>query len=728
MFHAKHFLERTVLKKMLQNLFRTVRKDGRCKYERIYTIHTFPYSRLSHDTVCQEGKKNPIEYISLPGAFDIETTSYHDGERIRGFMYVWQMCVQGYCVGGRTWEEWIEFLRILRGLFGTYDKKRLVIYVHNLGFEFQFIRSLLGQYAPITVFAAQKRKPMKATWQGIEFRCSFKLTNMSLARALENEYGCPYLKAVGDLDYKVYRDPYTILTDIEHTYCFMDVLGLYHFIINRLANEGDNLATIPLTSTGYVRRDCRKACKASRPYMAVYKRQSLNERVYTLLKEAGRGGDTAANRYLSGKEVADVDSYDVASSYPYQMLTQKFPSRKFYPYGRVETEAELRNLCKDTPVLARLEFDGLRLKRNEYHAYLSFSKATSFDGAHKIANGRVLSANHIAYTLTDIDWSIVDDCYEWDGLKVGDVYTSRYDYLPEELRGVILEYFRQKCVLKEKLNELEQAGLEETEEYVNITYLYAKSKNRLNGIFGMCYTDPVRQEILYDPYNPDGLIWREEETDIKKALADTERYSNSFLVYAWGVWTTVHARRHLHNLLRLTGEGTIYWDTDSSKAIDVSHKAISDANAAICTICDERGAYIQTESKRYYLGVYEHETAKGKYRLFKTLGAKKYAYVDHKGELHLTVSGIGKSKSPYLPDGARELGDIANFKPGFVFKESGGITLHYNDEEITKICPPGCKGAPFTCASNVGMENSTYTIGVTGEYAEIIGLNLLDSA
>ena len=98
------------------------------------------------------------------------------------------------------------------------------------------------------------------------------------------------------------------------------------------------------------------------------------------------------------------------------------------------------------------------------------------------------------------------------------------------------------------------------------------------------------------------------------------------------------------------------------------------------------------------------------------LWAKKYVYEDEKG-LHVTISGVNKKL------GAKELKTIDNFVPGFVFKDAGGLTLYYNDAEqgIHQITVNGCT---MTTASNIGMIDSTYEIGITGEYAELIGYNI----
>lgn len=694
--------------------FQTLRKDNKEEYQIAYEPQEYPFKRLTELVLSNKKNVCSIHF----GAFDTETTTYIEHGKAKGFMYLWQLCFDGVCVYGHEWEEFFTFMETVHSI----TKSKIILYVHNLGYEYQFMyRYLFKYYRKVEVFSAQKRKPISVRCDDkLEFRCSWKLSNMSLHKATLNELGNPYLKAIGDLDYDVYRDKLTPLSDTEFGYGMMDVLALYHYILHKMENEGDDLLTIPLTSTSYVRRECRAACKADRSYMQSYRMQKLTPMVYTLLKEAGRGGDTASNYRMTNQEIADVDSHDVASSYPYQLCTQNYPITRFYPYGEINSEEELNALCDKKAVLFRCAFKGLKMKRDAVNLYLSASKAIEIGNKMKIANGRVMSAPAVTFTFTDIDWELVQRDYTWDEVVFTDVYVAKYGYLPDCFVNVIMSYFKEKCELKYKVEHCT-----DPKEKENYEYLYAKSKNRLNGIFGMAYTDPVRDEIFQDL--DDECRWKSVTPDVAEALKDTYRASNNFLVYAWGAWTTAHARKHLHNLLDITGEGTIYWDTDSSKHIhdDEVNARILQENEKIKRICEARNAYCDVHGERFYLGIYEQEPSM---KIFKTLGAKKYAYVDKKDKFHCTISGVAKNeKEPLLPDGAREMKTISNFKIGYTFHEAGGITLHHHEDEIfTKHCLSD-PSQTFTVGASIGSTKGTHKIGVSKEYAKVLGINLYKS-
>lgn len=691
------------------------RVDGGEDIIEAYDVLDFPYERLNAKALNTK-KKKPKQYIYTFATFDIESTTILAAERPYGFMYHWQMNVGGFVVVGRTWESWLDFMTRLELFFGTSNDRRLVIYVHNLGFEFQFIYPFLEEYfGGFDVFARASRQPIKVvTSNGFEFRCSYILTNMTLAKACENEYGVIHPKAKGDLDYRITRTAETPLTDVELGYCVSDVVCLYELIKCRLANEKDNLESIPITSTGYVRRECRRACRENREYYDFIKGLELTPEIYTLLVEAGRGGNTHANRFMAGRIWHDADSFDVASSYPAQMLLKLFPMSKFTYYGDITSVKEFREQIDQYACIFRITFKGLRIKSTTPMPYIPISKCREYDHI-RLDNGRVLSGN-VSLTITDIDFKIIEQEYEWDGFGVTDFYEAYYGYLPEELRGCVLEYFNQKTILKDKIKHST-----DEEERANLNYLYGKSKNRLNGIFGMTFTNPIRANIKMNSQGE----WSEEMPELEEALHKACTSRNNFLYYAWGVWITCWARLHLENLINATnlgsddGEGgaCIYVDTDSSKCINPDIKLINRMNKEIRKEADRLGAFAEVNGERYYMGVYEHEN-KEPIKNFKTLGAKKYAYTDEDG-FHITISGVEKKK------GAKEMGCIENFVAGFIFKEAGGLNLYYNHDVIHQITIDGCT---MTTASNVGLTDSTYVLGLTDEYAELIGYNLyLDS-
>ena len=146
--------------------------DG-TKTEKVYGIHDFPYDKYSHSMVSVTHGKHPCIYLELSAAFDIETTNIvADVERPYAFMHHWQFCIENSVVFGRRWEEFTEFLRRLHDALYLASNRRLVVFVHNLSFEFQFMRRFLNIEGG---FYKAERKPLKVVINGFEFRDSYAL-------------------------------------------------------------------------------------------------------------------------------------------------------------------------------------------------------------------------------------------------------------------------------------------------------------------------------------------------------------------------------------------------------------------------------------------------------------------------------------------------------------------------------------------------------------------------
>lgn len=670
-------------------------KSGDC----IYNLRVFPWQKISMSPKVRDRHKT--EYYNIPCAFDIETTNMPPVERTwtdkngrekkeviekaYAYMYHWQLCIDRYVLFGRTWEEYITTMDMLSAKLGLGDGCRLVIYVHNLPYEFQFMHDF---QEIVSMFARKERKPMKyVEKRGIEWRCSYMLSNMSLAKFCENSRNVTHGKIVGEYDYSKIRTPYTKLTDEEEQYCYNDVYGLCECIRDRLTE--DNIVTIPLTSTGYVRREFRKAVLSNSQNRRIFSKTRPMPECYILLKEAFAGGNTHANYRKVGYTIEHVRSYDITSSYPGVMLRKKFPMA----FVKIRDSKWSDYYRSGEALLFRVRWLNLRYKRQAGIPYISISKGRQ-RSAIVNDNGRVLNADTFEMTLTDLDFKIIASMYEWQEMYVHDVYTAHYDYLPLEFRQTLYEYFEQKTMLKGTEHE----------------YEYMKSKNRINSAYGMMVTDIVAPEIVYQ-----NGTWSEKPVSVEHAIADYYHNKNSFLAYQWGVWVTAWARTELQKGIDACGMDIIYVDTDSIKtAKDVSME-IERINAEVIEETESAGmkGSVEHNGKNYYMGTWEYE---GTYDEFRTLGAKKYV-VKENGKYKTTVAGLSKSV------GAKYINEhgIEAFAIGTVFKKCGNLTATYNDESIHDIT---IDEHTFLTASNLALIDSDYTLGVTQEYWELFGENL----
>ena len=141
--------------------------------------------------------RQKYSYYNLPMSYDIETTAIEDGDNEYAYCYLWQFDIDGYVFIGRSLREFKCFLADLRRLLNLHDTKRIVVYVHNLAYEFQFLKDLFNW---TEIFALSKYKPIRAVAvdYGIEFRCSYKLSNLSLESLSEFTDSSKLVAAIED--------------------------------------------------------------------------------------------------------------------------------------------------------------------------------------------------------------------------------------------------------------------------------------------------------------------------------------------------------------------------------------------------------------------------------------------------------------------------------------------------------------------------------------------------
>ena len=659
--------------------------------ENIFTFDTFDFNIIKNASVQKrkkgnQGKRNnKRKYKNLFCAFDIETTN--DLTINQAYMYIWQFQIDEYTITGRTWDDFLVFMNRVADQLD--DNVYIVVYVHNLSFEFSFLKGIYS-FEPEEVFAIESRKVLKCEMLNhFEFRCSYLLTNMNLA-SFTKKMGVIEKLSGEEFDYTKIRYPWTKLSDREFEYCITDVISLVEALRVYFSIENDNFYTIPLTSTGFVRRDVKRA-------MRHYNRADLQKQlpdldIYRLLRQAFRGGNTHANRYYSGMILENVSSFDRVSSYPDVQINELFPMGNWIHEPEPDLERVIRKIYKQKRAcLLCIAFYDIRLKNPmDGCPYIAKHKCINLRD-HYNDNGRILWADYLEVALTDIDFKIIYEQYDFESIAVLNMYHTRYGRLPRPLRDEVKKFFRAKTELKNV------PGAE-------LYYMLAKAK--LNSIYGMSVQNLVKQNIKY--INDEFVHEHEPELDLL-----IKANKKAFMMYSWGVWTTAHARKQLQVAIDKVAEQFVYCDTDSVKYIDNGKIDFNEYNKNRIKISESNDGYADDiNGERYYLGLYDFE---GIYKKFITLGAKKYAYIDQEDQLHLTVAGVGKSK------GATELGErggIEQFKEGFIFRKAGGTEAVYNDRpEIESI---NIDGHELKISSNVMIKQSIYTLGITGEYKKIL--------
>lgn len=639
--------------------------------------------------------KNGGTFYNIPCTFDIESTTLEkyreDGTRYgEGFMYHWQFCLDNKVCFGRTWEEFNTLIERITNELDTINST-LVCYVHNLSYEFQFIKDFFRWES---IFAKEKHKVMKCkTKNGIEFRCSYFLSNMSLIKFCENSSRCVHYKMVDNYDYKKIRTPFDELTMEEKAYCYNDVRGLSECIETMLLE--DSITTIPLTNTGFVRRDYRTAMAKNKKNHYKFLETKLDAELYQVMRFMFRGGNTHANRLYANTILEDIYSVDLQSSYPAVMMMDYFPIGKFTKIT-IDTQSKLDKYTSKYCVILDIEFFDIIEKENNYVPYIDI--AHCFEKLEVINdNGRVKSAKYIHTYITEIDLQIIRETYKSKDSNnlnfiIKRAWISPRGKLSKEFRNTLMKWYKAKTELKDSGHD----------------YEYAKSKNRVNSSFGMLVQAIVTEEVEY--INNEWIV---KEIPIETALEDYYNSWSHFLSYQHGVYVTAHARRRLQEGINLVGIDDVYQDTDSVKFRNKKHlKQFEELNKKIIQECENNDipAYVDDRGKRWHLGIWDYE---GKYDKFKTLGSKKYC-VEKDDKLTITVAGMNKKL------GSSAVGSIENFTLGSTWENVGRTTSWYNDSNIHQIT---VNGDTFTTASNIGILDTTYTLGVTTQYWDLIKLN-----
>ena len=644
--------------------------------------------------------KNPVgnnstrtkkHILDLLCAFDIETSRVPGTEQAVCYHWQLQCGLEHPTIRGR--ELW-QFRKLMDSFAENIKKDQtLYIFVHNLSYEFHFLRGVYPELSAEDVFSLKPRKPVKVRLYGgkIELRCSYILTNMSLGE-WTSKMQVEHQKLSGDaFDYDAVRYPWTDLTEEQLDYCRNDVLGLVEALWVQLNINDDTLSSIPLTSTGYIRRSVKRVMKN----WSYYGLQAIqpDPEVYLALREAFRGGDTHCNRFLAGVILKNVKSVDKSSAYPDACVNyDEFPMGTFRRSIKKTLKWAKQLIRLHRAVLMRVRFTNLRL-RDEFDPcpYISFSKVRGVKVYEcQLDNGRILTAPHAETTLTDIDWCIIEAQYEWDSVEVLDMWDTRKGFLPDILRSLIISYYEDKTKLK---------GVQGQEVY------YVKSKNLLNSVYGLQAQDPCKPTTVYDDSQED--IFSVVEGDIPALLEKSRR--QPYGSYQWGVYCTAIARRELRKMITKAGDDFVYCDTDSVKVLgDLDVSKYNRDKIRTSTLNGAKA--VDPSGEAHYMGVFEDD---GQYDRFVSLGAKKYAYEDKKG-LHITIAGVGKKA------GARELekaGGLEAFKDGMKFVEGGGTEAVYNDHTSTEIEIDGHK---LYIGPNIYLKPSTYTLGITDDYLRIL--------
>lgn len=633
------------------------------------------------------------QYICL----DTETSHNHNEEHPECWVYQWAFTFNNAIYYGRKPSDLIKAFNKIIEFYHLDENNKIYVFVHNLPYDFSYLCLFLHQaYGdPVNILASDLHKPFVITYScGLEFRCTYKLSNDSLDR-WSRKLGVKHPKMVGAIDYDVIRYQDSPLFRDDWRYMFTDCIAMDESLKKQLDLYDDSIKTLPLTSTGYPRREVFRAYnghddhKKKNKERQKFKDTRLDTASFLAYDDDYAGGITHGNRYYRNKTLkGDIRHRDFRSHYPTQQQ-KLMPMGKPVPFTGQTTLAALEKYMDTFAILCHVRLKDVKIRSKKIT--LPYLQSSHVQRHHTKGfrllddNGRVIQFQGTSELWLDInELKIILDQYTCDYM-ITESYASMWGPLPPWMTDTVNRHFKLKSDLSKKVKDAKNAGADR-DEILKLELDLMKSKNMLNGIYGVTGTNPVREEITLA-----SDVWDRKKPELKTIGEKLDKYYNSYkhcMRYPWGVYTTILARLQLMEVYNIIGaDNFIYADTDSMfyfSTPEIEQK-LNDYNEQLKHWAMQNKAYIITDTGdiiNYNAFLDEGENIKE----FRFLHSKCYAYVTDDNKLHCTIAGVKAYDHVTKTYREDELGSIDDLDDGKVFTKCGGTKAKYiatGDIEIT---------------------------------------------
>ena len=645
-------------------------------------------------------KKVRVAYYNIPCSFDIETTA----GRLGSYMYFWQFNIAGYTIYGRTWYSFEILIRYLNAVFDL-TKIKLICYIQNINYEYQFLRVRYKDNIN-RVFATKKRNIIYFQMFNIEFRDSYILFGCSLEKIGKDLKTFPFRKS-HDLDYSKLRNSKTQLTQKEIKYCLLDVIVLSCAIFEKI-QQHKYIYNIPLTKTGYTRKYIREFLHRDKDFQRVVKNLKLTVETYEQMRRAFAGGFSHGNAHRNGVAIKNCLSADECSEYPACELLYMYPMKYIGNYDELRKIDKQRLIDGKICYIADFTFTKIRPKQNVVDNIISYSKC-KITGNFKLNNGRVICAEELCISATNVDFEMFEKFYDWETVTIKNYNVYLLGYLPKSLLIAVVELFKKKNTLKNIKQEAEN---------------YKLAKELLNSNYGAMVESVLKLFYEFDDSTGDLIISPNNfEEQIEKYNDSNKRFN----FYLWGVFITSYARRDLFYIfddMRTAGipEKYLLSDTDSIKFEDCPemHEILKKHNARKLELLNRTIDTMKLDEYReilnkYKLGGFEIDD---KYLIFKQFGAKRYVGISSDYELHATIAGLPKKATDNFIRKYGKYKTFELFKKNVTFgcDDSCKLTHYYIDEPQTEIID----GEEMTEFSSIVLQNTSFKMTYAQEFSRFV--------
>lgn len=649
--------ERERVSRLLEREFEVLRFD------------CFDYDALSELIIADQARgRDKRKFNNLFIMADTETSKSTEdvykivkGERVYkdniNYIVKWSLALNAYGLNiavlwGDTPEELIDCMQRIQAVL---PGDTTIIYFHNLSYDYIFLRKFLisAWGFPVKALNTKPHYPVELVYyNGIVLRDSLIVAQRSIQKWAD-DLNAPHKKAVGKWDYEKIRHQRDPLTVDELEYICNDVLAGVECLSITRGLIHKTYRGFPYTATGIPRGELREIGEKYHAHDWVKKQYEFD--TYMLGQQIYHGGYTHANKWRRG-DITNATCFDFSSSYPFVLLSEKFPYEKFQrmPYDpplewileRAEHEAFIFQ-CSFTRIHLKDPFFPMPVIQL---SKLTFSMDAIAD------NGRITEAGFLSMWMNELTLKLILDIYDYEEIVITDVYFASKRYLPAWLTQYVYQLYIDKCKLKK-----------------GDPVQYSLAKAKLNSIYGMFIQKVIPPEITENAETGEYVVTETEDEEHFKAAINRR---GCFLFYFVGVWVTSYAQRNLFQLGSCArgADAWLYSDTDSCYFEEYDMEKITAYNEQCKRkLIDAGFGAVHENGRDYWLGIAEPD---GEYQEFRAWHSKAYACRDSEtGELKITVAGVPKKP------GVKCLGnDIKNFKPGFIFRgdQTGKLTHVYN--------------------------------------------------
>ena len=603
-------------------------------------------------------ENNNVFYCSEVIGLDIETAWNHDIVDPITWMVSARVVFDGESLLFRKPTELMAWYNSLVEKYNLNFLKRITTIIHNASYDLSYllpyIKAYLPNERPYGLFDSPNKIIMYR--QGcFEFRCTFRLTNETLAK-WSNEMAVEHPKKVGMYNYNKILFQDSKLSKKEIEYGEWDVFSMKEAFEKQLKLFHDDVTTVPLTSTGYIRRILRKASRKDKYYRGKYFTDTqLNLEQYNMCLNSFSGGYVHCNRFVKA-QLLDQKYFekfgcthgalrDFRSQYPKHLMQGLLPIGKPIIYYDIKNPIQraininidkILDLYPEFSSITKMRVYALELKDEDKTTMPIFQTAKMYNKTDDIYyhedNGRLLKMykGHFETYVDNHTLKIIKEQYNGK-IVIEKVLIFKNGYLPECLQAPIDSLFLEKTEYKDKYFEKQ----EKFGEFANKTIAAKQDldaiKKLLNGCFGCFAMKPIRVNYAV---NTTGKM----SDDMKQATLE-EYYAkyNNFLAYQLGIFVPALARAELFEYIDLIGqEKILYTDTDSLYYItnDEIEKKIEVLNK----VKEEHSKYVIDSKGNKVL--YEAFEKQAEFKAFKGLHSKCYGYVSTDGVLKITISGV----------------------------------------------------------------------------------------